>query len=467
MQPPDLPGRPAARGPSRGVSGSDERHRTLEEPFVLIAMLSFVGSSVWLSRRPELLLQYFYFPELLALTHLVTLGFVTSMSMGVLQRLLPTLLSVQPRSRRLAAVQFGLFLVGGSGMVFHWWIEEWVGMGWATLLVLAAGVVQLVNLRDVWPLARSGNWTARYVAAALVGLPLAASAGALIGMNKALALDASLLPASFLGALYAHIHLAAVGWVTNLIFGFQLELVPTTKGSERWLPLRFWLLQGGLLGLAGTLLFDLAGAALFASAVVAAILWHVLGPTRAFVGGRLREAALIPLWLLALCALAGWLMTAGVVDEAHPWRPRLQAAYGYLGLYGWFGLTIVAMAFKLFPMWVWKERFQEHFGKRPVPGMKELYSHRLKAAAHAALVAGVATTGLGALIGSAPLLRYGTLVALLGVLGFLINFVRMARWELLKLEYQPTPADWVKFREIFPDADRDGREASDRTTAGS
>ena len=435
------------------------------EPFILVAMLSFVGSSVWLWRRHEVLLEYFYMSELLALTHLVTLGFVTSISMGVLQRLLPTLLSVLPRSRRLAALQFALFLVGASGMVFHFWIEAWIGMGWATLLIVAAALVQLANLRDVWPLVRQGNWTARYVAAALVGLPLAASVGALIGMNKALALESSLLPASFLGALYAHIHLAAVGWVTNLIFGFQLELVPTTVGSRRWLPVRFWMLQGGLLGLAVTLLLDRPGVGVFATFVVVAIGWHVFGPTRAFLAGRLRELALVPLWLLFLCALGGWLMAVGGVPETHVARPRLQAAYGYVGLYGWFGLTIVAMAFKLFPMWVWKERFREHFGKRPVPGMKDLYSHRLKAVADAALVTGVLAVGGGALLASPAALRFGSLLALIGVLGFLANFIRMARWELLKLEYQPTAADWEKFHHMFPDAIRD--EDGTRPTAAT
>ena len=437
--------------------GLPER-RTLVEPFILVAMPSLVGASVWLWQRHALLLEYFYMPELLALTHLVTLGFVTSISMGVLPRLLPTLLSVQPRSRRLAALQFGLFLVGASGMVFHFWIEEWIGMGWATLLVVAAGLVQLANLRDVWPLARQGNWTARYVAAALVGLPLAASVGALIGMNKALALESSLLPASFLGALYAHIHLAAVGWVINLIFGFQLELVPTTGGAARWLPVRFWMLQGGVLGLAAALLFDLPGAGAFATLVVVAVGWHVLGPTRAFLAGRLRELALVPMWLLFLCAVAGWLMATDLVPESHEARSRLQAAYGYVGLYGWFGLTIVAMAFKLFPMWVWKARFQEHFGKRPVPGMKDLYSHRLKAVADAALATGVVAVGGGALLASRAALQIGTLLALVGVVGFLANFVRMARWELLKLEYQPTAADWEKFHAMFPDAATEARD---------
>jgi hypothetical protein len=438
------------------VSRTPRDPRTLEEPFILTAMLSLAGASLWLALRPGLLLEYFYAPELLALTHLLTLGFVTGISMGVLQRLLPTLLKVGPRSRRLGGLQLLLFLVGGSGMVFHFARGGWVGMGWATLLVLGAALVQLVNLRDVWRPARDGSWLARYACAALVGLVLAACVGALIGMNKALALETSLLPGSFLGALYAHVHLAALGWATNLILGVELELLPSSAGEKRWLPFRFWAFQAGVAGLAASLLFEWPGSSLFASAIAMALVWHAWGPTRHFLSGRVREPAVIALWALLLCGAAGWAMAAGLVPEAHPWRPRLQAAYGYLGLVGWVGLTVVAMAFKLFPMWVWKECFQADFGHRPVPGMKELYDHRLKTLADWTLVTGIGGVSLGTLTGWRPGVAVGAWLVFGGVIGFLANFVRVARWELLKLEFRPSAADWEKFRFLFPD--REGRD---------
>ena len=69
-----------------------------EEPFILTALLSLLAASRWMALRPELLLQFFYAPELLALTHLVALGFVTSLVMGVLLRLAPQALGVSPRT---------------------------------------------------------------------------------------------------------------------------------------------------------------------------------------------------------------------------------------------------------------------------------------------------------------------------------------------------------------------------------
>jgi len=67
---------------------------------------------VW---RRSLLLEYFYFAPLLALTHLATLGFLSSLMMGMLYRIAPMLLGVEARSRPVATLQLVLFLVGAWG----------------------------------------------------------------------------------------------------------------------------------------------------------------------------------------------------------------------------------------------------------------------------------------------------------------------------------------------------------------
>jgi len=419
---------------------------------MVFGMLSLVAGNAWLWRRHELLLHYFYAAELAAITHLLTLGFITSVCMGIIQRLLPLAVKISMRSRRLAQVQFGLFLAGVAGIVIHFWIHEWSGMAGGTLLVLAAAVVQLVNLADVFPAARQGHPVARHVAAALVFLVAAALLGVLLGLNKAALFDVHLLPAPLLPTLFAHMHLAAVGWVSNLIFGFQLKLVPATAGGRRWLALRFWLLQAGIVGLAATLLMQAPGRLLFAGLIAVAVAWHVWGPTRHFLTGRVREWSIVPLWLLVGVVGAGLTLAAGVLPDDGVLTSRLQVAYGYVGLVGWIVLTVVAMAFKLFPMWVWQERFQRDYGRRPVPGVTKLYSRRLRGISQTLLTVGVVGTASAILAGSAQALQIFPGLVLLGIVAFLANFVRMARWALLNLEYHPTPADWEDFRRMFPDA---------------
>ena len=113
-------------------------------------------------------------------------------------------------------------------------------------------------------------------------------------------------------------------------------------------------------------------------------------------------------------------------------------------------LTVVTIAFKLFPMFVWKERFQSQFGRRPVPGMKELHSERLRFTANVAIFAGVLVTGMAVLAASPTALTVSMATLLVGVAAFVANFVRVARWELLKRPYHPTAEDEAKFREMFP-----------------
>lgn len=402
---------------------------------MLTAMASLLGGTLWMWVRHRHFLEYFYSPHFLALTHVMTLGFVTSLMMGVILRLAPMSLRVNPRSARLARIQFGLFFVGATGMIFHFWIAEWNGMAWATLLVLAASLVQLYNFSAIWRCALGGNKIAPYVAAAMVYFVLAASLGALLGFNKILATETGLLPGRFMSNLFAHIHLAGLGWVTTMIFGFQLTLVPTTRGKEGWLPIRFWLLQAGILGLVLTFLADLPWRAPFAAMLLVVVVWQAWGPVRAFVTGRAREWEVVPLVILVATAVAGVLLAFGIPAPENPLRMRVQFAYGYAGFLGWIVLTITTVAFKLFPIWVWQERFQRDFGIAAVPGMKDLYNHRLRAFSNILLTVGVLATVAGIVSARGEILAVSLGLVFGGLVCFAINFVMMARWALLDLTY--------------------------------
>ena len=50
-------------------------HARIVEPFILTAMASLLGGTLWMWVRHRQFLEFFYSPELLALTHVMTLGF--------------------------------------------------------------------------------------------------------------------------------------------------------------------------------------------------------------------------------------------------------------------------------------------------------------------------------------------------------------------------------------------------------
>ncbi|HEY7820208.1 MAG TPA: hypothetical protein VIG29_18440 [Vicinamibacteria bacterium] len=380
-----------------------------------------------------LLLEHFYFTPLLSLTHLVTLGFLSSLMMGMLYRLAPMLLGVEARSRNLARIQLVLFLVGAWGLIAHFWIAEWTGMSWSAGMLWVSSLVQLWNFRELFRpsiSSRKGPWPRRFVASSLVHFFLAASLGLVLGLLKGYGLRPSFLADDYLANVFAHAHLAGVGWVLGMIFGFQLKLVPTTEGASWSLPIRFALLQGGTLGLAAAFLLS-TRATPFALALALACGWQTLGPLSAFAKKRAREWELLALLLLCLAAVLGIALSFGLPDPSSPARARAQLAYGFLGLFGFMGLTVVSVAFKLFPIFVWKDRFQPEYGKNPVPGMKDLPSQPLRVAANLATCAGSLGTAAAIFTGSPGALTASTLVLAGGIAAFVVNLALVLRWSFL------------------------------------
>jgi len=431
--PRDLPPAPAR---SIGASGK----APAEEPFILTALASLLAASLWMALRPALLLQFFYSPEALGLTHLVTLGFITSLIMGVLLRLAPSALGVAPRSRRLALLQFGLHLVGWTGMVLHFAQGLWKGVAWATLLVLAAALVQLWNFSGVLRRARRGDPVAAYVAAAMVNLALAAALGASFGFLRAHGVGGAALSAPLLDRLAAHLHLAALGWVSTMIFGFQLLLLPASAAGPRSQWTQWLLLQGGLLGAVVSLLAGWDRPWPFALALLAAVVWHAAGPLSAAARSRASRWELVALALLVVLALAGAALAAGWPGERDPLRLRVEFAYGYVALLGWTTLTILSTAFKLFPGWVRAERLAAGAGRRPVPAASALFSRPLVDLSGLLLGCGVCGTAAAMLIDDERLASVTVWLVVGGVLAFEVNFARTARWALRRRE-SPSPGN--------------------------
>ncbi len=409
-----------------------------EEPFVLTAMVSLVAAAIWLNVRHGLLRNFFYSTEMLALTHVVTLGFASSIVQGVMQRLAPRSFRIEVGSRRLAFVQCGLYLVGASGMVVHFARERWTGLAWAALLVLLAALLLAWNFRALFGVAWRGEWGARWVAASLAHFVVAAFLGTAFAMLRVYGVGGSMWTAPLLDRLGAHAHVALLGWIGGAIFGYQLKLLPATRASPRCEALRFALVQGGLVGLVACLLAASSVASWFAAAIAAGVALRSV-PAITRIGRNLPG-----LWetvahgLLLLLAGVGVALVFGWPDAQSPRRYSLELAYGFVALFGWVLLTVMGTSWKLFSTWVWEERFLPEKGVKPIPPVCQLPSKLLRDSSGACLTVGA--LGVAACIvvesESSPL-RFFLALHLLGVLCFVANFVRIARWELLQLEYRP------------------------------
>jgi len=97
----------------------------------------------WLA--PELAGHY-YHPRLLALTHTVTLGWITLAIMGASYQLIPIVLEQPIWSERLARWQLAVLVVAVIGMVAHFHLGTWPGLATAAALLAVGIAFHLVNV---------------------------------------------------------------------------------------------------------------------------------------------------------------------------------------------------------------------------------------------------------------------------------------------------------------------------------
>ncbi len=341
----------------------------------LLPPLFFAPAALWflaaLGAAPLLvsgLLVHFYRARILALTHMITLGWLSMAMMGVLYRYLPALVKRPLPFPRLALLQWATFVVGVLAFVVHLWLGRWSGAAWAGGLLVGSAVLLCAN---IWPLLRTAprHGVAEVgVFAASAFLVVAATIGTLLAIGK----SPPILPGGTLDNLAGHAHLAGAGWVGITVCALSYRFLPAFLLPEfdpvvvaRRLVV---LLVAAVAALAWTLFTRSGAATALAIGLAAGVLGHAALVTRVVVSHRLPldwttwQAVASTAW--CAFAAAGGAATAVVgVDDAL--GARLAAANAIAGLLGWFSNLLIGVSYKLFPAFVMAARTE--LGRAQVP----------------------------------------------------------------------------------------------------
>jgi len=382
---------------------------------------------------------FFYHPRMLAVTHLVTLGWISASILGSIYVVGPLALrmALPPRPSDYAA--FGGFAVGVLGMTSHFWIDKPAGMAWA------AGLVAL-SFVHVPARALSGLRTAPIppevrlpVALAFLNILGAAVLGLLLAINKV----SPFLEVRHLDAVFAHAHLAALGWGTMMVVGAGCRILPMILPAAMprgvWVYASALLLEAGVVGIVWGFLsrgrglgvasvLAAAGIGVFLSRVVWMLRHRRPAPT------ELRR----PDWGVwhALQALA-WLAVATALGLclafSEPSERGLQVAmaYGVLGLVGFLSQIVVGVEARVLPLFAWLWGFADRaYSEMPRP-LHRAAAHRLQGLVFVLWTAGVPLLAGGLAFERTTLVSVaagGLLVAVLANLGNgIIVLVRLWR----------------------------------------
>ena len=303
--------------------------------------------------------QYFYQAIPLAVVHVFTLGWITAVIMGVMYRYVPALTRTALPSPRLAWIQLALYVIGASGMITHFAIGIWPGLWLAATIVFASILMFAWNILPgvMSQVGRGVAETGMFLSVCF--LIAAALLGTLLGLDKTY----DFLGGSLLTNLAAHVHLAAVGWVTLSICAVSYRMLPAFLLPTIQLPVaakwQIYALTMTVVGLVGSLLLRCGMASTFSIAITLSMGWYLV------IVARMVRTRRMPLdWtpLHALAGVIGLAMAAGLgiglsfAGGDSALGARLAPAYGAMGLLGFFSNFIVGMSYQLFPGFVTRAR---------------------------------------------------------------------------------------------------------------
>jgi hypothetical protein len=389
-----------------------------------VAFVVAAAGVPWLA--PELAGHY-YQPRVLALVHVLTLGWITLAIMGASAPLIPVLLERPLWSARIARWQLPVLGAGIVGVVGHFFIGEWSGLLWSAGLVALAIAAFVTNVAMSLRGLSRWTFTAVMIAFAAGGIALTALAGLALGVDHV----AAVLPLPLLPRLHAHVHLALLGWVLPMVLGvaaraYPMFLLAREPGRALVAVQGAGLAAGVPLVVVGLLVHPLV-TAVGALGVAAAIAGH-LASVVDMVRTRRRPAldwglrlVLAGAVVLALATLLGLGFATGLARG-----PRLAFAYAALAL-GWASLTIAGMMLKIVAFFVWYRVYAPQAGRTPVPTTAQLSAPAVERLAWVLLTGGVLGLAAALAAGDPMAIRVAGVLVAAGALAFAGALARVLR----------------------------------------
>ncbi|HET7621035.1 MAG TPA: hypothetical protein VFK39_03940 [Gemmatimonadaceae bacterium] len=420
--------RPPVAPMAGGLTPATNSIRLAAEHFAASTLYLVAGAVglVWIA--PQLAMGMYPSPHVAGITHLFTLGWITTTIFGALAQLLPVALGAPIRSTRVGHASFFTFVPGvgffAAGIASSSLMLEHIGIG----LITVGIVLEVANIAASLPQAKNRDVTWGAVIIAISFLSSTLVLGVILLHN----LHSGFIANARITTLATHLHVALVGWVLVMIVGVSHRLLPMfllAHGADtRWTKRALALLTVGVLSLATGLIAHFAPAVWLGTALmdggIACFIWQAYSFYRVRVRRKIdvgMRFAMIAIFFLAIAAVLG---TALLI--AGPMHARLATMYITVGLLGGIVLYVTGFFYKIVPLLAWTARFRGRMGKGPVPTVAQLYSAKVAYVQLGLMTLGVVLLAGGIGAGTAHVTRCGAVLFLAGILLFTTQIARVA-----------------------------------------
>lgn len=299
---------------------------------------------------------FFYHSRMVAIVHLVTIGWIAMSILGNLYAVLPMAFGRPLPARHGDYAAYALVVIGLIGMVAHFWLAEFSGMAWSAATAAAGIAHVVVRAALAVRAARVPGGVKAHIFLASANILGAITMGVLLGFDKA----HQFLPGYVLSNVFAHAHLAAVGWACMMVMGLGYRMVPmllpAAPPGGNTIYVSALLLETGVVGLFVSLVRRNSLTGLFALLIVASFvaagahaMWMMRHPRTPPSRSRSRFAiahvATAAAWLVLACAF-GVLLALTPTTES---TLRAAMLYGVFGLVGFLAQVVVGFEIHVLP----------------------------------------------------------------------------------------------------------------------
>jgi len=358
--------------------------------FVFGALMFLASGIVMMLAAPSLIFHYHLNAQMLSLTHLMVLGFISVIIFGSLYQLIPVVMEVKLYSEVLAKITFYLFGVGLIILVISFWGANFgSGQNWrwfeiSGTLILVAVLLFAFNTLKSASKSKRKDISNLFIVTAIIYLVLTVSLAIMMIINFAL----HFIPVNLLDLLKMHLNLGLMGWFLFLIIGVASKLMPMFliihKLPKYLLKYAYILLNAGLImmvsafyfypqtwiiGLSSLLLF--AGVGLFLYFNYYAFKHRLR--KKLDVGLKLSKVAFL---------LLAFVLTLSVLDILSPdfiasFQYRIDIALIMSIIFGFLTALVLGQTYKTLPFIIWLKVYKTKVGKQKTPLPQELYSSRV------------------------------------------------------------------------------------------
>lgn len=343
--------------------------------FITAPVFSMLAGMLLLWSGPDLFASR-WTPAALALTHLITAGFMLQAMLGALMQLLPVMAGANIMRPLLvasvvhAAITPGALLLVAAFLTYEPWLFGLavVFMGSGVAVFVAAAAHALYGVVSPSP-------TVRGLKLALLGLGVTVSFGLLLAASLGWSLSLPLIQ-------FANVHLSwgFVVWGCALLAAVGAVAVPMFQLTPDYPA---WFGRGFAFSALGVVLLwtlaDLAGwvvlsAVLAVAVVLTAAIFAVLTLNIQRQSRRPKLDVVQRYWRVAMCSTLAacglWLAARSIapLDDWLGW-PLL---FGVLALFGGFMSVIIGMLYKIAPFLVWLHLQNAGRGRLVAPNMKKV-----------------------------------------------------------------------------------------------